>query len=125
MLHLCFTTNVLCYGFAIAEDSHPRGYMSFLKALDHDGLFYLHVHVLLLLLLLLVLVLEILYWRKPHKTGAMFGFSLLFLLAVGMNPFLHTVVLLLLASIVVSLLYCVGMVLWNTFYNRPVENPFK
>ncbi|XP_065919434.1 reticulon-3-like [Dysidea avara] len=89
-----------------SDDSHPRGYMSFLNALDQD-------------------VLEILYWRKPQKTGAMFGFTLLFLLAVGMNPFLHTVVLLLLASMVVSLLYCVGMVLWNSFYNRPVENPFK
>ena len=70
-------------------------------------------------------VINILYWRKPQTTGAIFGFGLLFLFAVSMNPFIHTVVLLLLASLVVSLLYCVGMVLWNSFYNRPVENPFR
>ena len=72
-----------------------------------------------------MLVINVLYWRKPQTTGAIFGFGLLFLFAVSINPFIHTVVLLLLASLVVSLLYCVGMVLWNSFYNRPIENPFR
>ena len=72
-----------------------------------------------------MLVINILYWRNPQTTGAIFGFGLLFLFAVSLNPFIHTLVLLLLASMVVSLLYCVGMVLWNSFYNRPIENPFR
>ena len=72
-----------------------------------------------------ILVIDVLYWRKPQTAGAIFGFGFLFLFAVSINPFIHTVVLLLLASLVVSLLYCVGMVLWNSFYNRPIENPFR
>jgi len=76
-------------------------------------------------LIFFVLVINVLYWRNPQTTSTIFGIGLLFLVAVSMNPFIHTIVLLLLASIVVSLLYCVGMVLWNSFYNRPIENPFR
>jgi len=54
-----------------------------------------------------------------------FGVDMIVLLTLSLNTFLHTLVLLLLSFLVVSLTYIVTKIAIDSFYNRPVRNPFR
>ena len=47
------------------------------------------------------------------------------LLTLTLNTFLHTIVLLLLSFLVVSLTYIVTKIAIDSFYNRNIQNPFR
>ncbi len=52
------------------------------------------------------------------------GVCLVVLLTLTLNTLLHTLVLLLLSFMVVSLTYIVTKISIDTFYNKEVKNPF-
>ena len=76
------------------------------------------------LLLFHLSVLHIIYWKDLKLSGAALVMSLGILCTLCMNTMLHAVVLVLLASMVVSLVYIVTKVAIDSFYNREIQNPF-
>lgn len=48
-----------------------------------------------------------------------------FLVTLTINPFIHSLVLALLAMFFVTLTYSAGKVAWDSFHNEPLVNPFQ
>ena len=69
-------------------------------------------------------VLQIIYWKDVKLSGASLIVAVVILCTLCMNTVLHAVVLVLLASMVVSLVYIVTKVAIDSFYNREIRNPF-
>ncbi len=64
-------------------------------------------------------------WKDVKLSAVVLGVELIVLLTLTLNTFLHTVVLLLLSVLVVSLTYIVTKIAIDSFYNREIRNPFK
>lgn len=84
----------------------PSGYLCFLR----------HLHPA---------VLYIIYWQEPKLSAVVLGVDMVVLLTLTLNTFLHTIVLLLLSFLVVSLTYIVTKIAIDSFYNRNIQNPFS
>ena len=67
----------------------------------------------------------VIYWRDMKLSAVILGVCLVVLLTLTLNTFLHTIVLLLLSFLVVSLSYIVTKVMIDSFYNREIKNPFR
>lgn len=76
-------------------------------------------------LLLPLSVLYIIYWCDLKLSAVVLGVCLVVLLTLTLNTVLHTVILLLLSFMVVSLTYIITKVVIDSFYNKKVHNPFK
>lgn len=70
-------------------------------------------------------VLYIIYWKDIKLSAVILGVSLVILLTLTLNTFIHTLVLLLLSFMVVALTYIVTKVAIDSFYNKELQNPFK
>ena len=70
-------------------------------------------------------VLYIIYWHDLKLSAVMLGVCLVVLLTLTLNTFLHTIILLMLSFMVVSLTYIVTKIAIDSFYNREIRNPFK
>ena len=70
-------------------------------------------------------VLFIIYWCDVKLTAVILGVCLVVLLTLTLNTFIHTVVLVLLSFMVVSLTYIVTKISIDSFYNKEIRNPFQ
>ena len=72
-------------------------------------------------------VLSIVYWDDWRQTVVVLGECLLvwMLLTLTFNTFIHTIVVLLLSFLIVSLGYIVINVAIDSFYNKEIKNPFR
>lgn len=70
-------------------------------------------------------MLYLIYWQDPKMSAVVLGVDLIVLLTLSLNTFLHTVVLLLLSFMVVTLTYIVTKIAIDSFYNRNIRNPFR
>lgn len=89
-----------------ASEGHPRGYLGFLDHLNKN-------------------VLDIIYWRNWLYSAGILVALLAFLVTLTINPFIHSLVLALLAMFFVTLTYSAGKVAWDSFHNEPLLNPFQ
>jgi len=69
--------------------------------------------------------LYIIYWYNIKLSAVILGVCLVVLLTLTLNTFIHTIVLLLLSFLVVSLAYIVTKVAIDSFYNKEIKNPFS
>lgn len=70
-------------------------------------------------------MLYVVYWKDVKLSAVVLGVELIVLLTLTLNTFLHTLVLLLLSILVVSLTYIVTKIAIDSFYNREIKNPFR
>ena len=70
-------------------------------------------------------VLDIIYWRNWLYSAGILVAVLAFLVTLTINPFIHSLVLALLAMFFVTLTYSAGKVAWDSFHNEPLVNPFQ
>ena len=70
-------------------------------------------------------VLNIIYWKDIKLSALSLIACLVTLLTLYLNTMIHTVVLVLLASMIVSLVFIVTKIAIDSFYNRPIKNPFQ
>lgn len=82
------------------------GYLSFLNVLDP-------------------IVLYVIYWHDLKLSAVVLGVCLVVLLTLTFNTFIHTIVLLLLSFMVVSLTYIVARLAIDYYLNKSVDNPFR
>jgi len=71
------------------------------------------------------LALYVIYWYNIKLSAVILGVCLVVLLTLTLNTFIHTIVLLLLSFLVVSLAYIVTKVAIDSFYNKEIKNPFR
>jgi len=69
--------------------------------------------------------LYVIYWYNIKLSAVILGVCLVVLLTLTLNTFIHTIVLLLLSFLVVSLAYIVTKVAIDSFYNKEIKNPFR
>lgn len=65
------------------------------------------------------------YWRDIKLSAVVLGVCLMTLLTLSLNTFIHTLVLIQLSFLVVTLTYIVTKIAIDSFYNRDIANPFK
>ena len=70
-------------------------------------------------------VLYVIYWRDIKLSAVVLGVCLMTLLTLSLNTFIHTLVLIQLSFLVVTLTYIVTKIAIDSFYNRDIANPFK
>ena len=70
-------------------------------------------------------VLYVIYWRDIKLSAVVLGVILMTLFTLSLNTFIHTVVLVQLSFLVVTLTYIVTKIAIDSFYNRDVANPFR
>lgn len=70
-------------------------------------------------------VLYVIYWRDVKLSAVVLGVILMTLLTLSLNTFIHTLVLIQLSFLVVTLTYIVTKIAIDSFYNRDVANPFR
>ena len=75
--------------------------------------------------LTLYTVLYVIYWRDFKLSAVVLGVCLMTLLTLSLNTFIHTLVLIQLSFLVVTLTYIVTKIAIDSFYNRDIANPFK
>lgn len=74
---------------------------------------------------LFLTVLSILYWKDFKLSGLTLVMIKVILFTLCLNTVLHTIVLLLLAALLVSLLFIVTKIAIDSFYNKQIGNPFQ
>jgi hypothetical protein len=67
----------------------------------------------------------VIYWRDIKLSAVVLGVCLMTLLTLSLNTFIHTLVLIQLSFLVVTLTYIVTKIAIDSFYNRDIANPFK
>ena len=71
-------------------------------------------------------VLYVIYWRDIKLSAVVLGVCLMTLLTLSLNTFLHTLVLIQLSFLVVTLTYIVTRIAIDSFYNKEdIGNPFR
>ena len=70
-------------------------------------------------------VLYVIYWRDLKLSAVVLGVCLMTLLTLSLNTFIHTLVLIQLSFLVVTLTYIVTKIAIDSFYNRDMANPFR
>ncbi|XP_019858093.1 PREDICTED: reticulon-3-B-like [Amphimedon queenslandica] len=88
------------------ETVRAEGYLSFLNVLHP-------------------FVLNIIFWKDIKLSSLSLVVCLVTLLTLYLNTLLHTVVLILLAAMIVSLIFIVTKIAIDSFYNRQIKNPFS
>ena len=67
----------------------------------------------------------VIYWRNVKLSAVIFAMCLVGLFLTIQYTFIHTVVLLLLLSLVICFIYITVKIAIDFFYNRDIKNPFR
>lgn len=70
-------------------------------------------------------VLSIIYWKDVKLSAISLAMSMVVLLTLYINTLFHSIVLMLLAGLIVSLVFIVTKMAVDSFYNKPIQNPFE